>query len=96
MILIEQQLDYYFDMLESSRQTAIDQGYEGVRWPKMIGPDGQNSPSSVGSYLIWQQPHIIWLAEQMYRQNKSPETLKKYEKLVVETANFMADFPTWK
>ena len=93
--LIEQQLDYYFDMLESSRQTALDQGYEGVRWPKMIGPDGQNSPSSVGSYLIWQQPHIIWLAEQMYRQNKSPETLKKYEKLIVETANFMADFPIW-
>ncbi|MGY5354106.1 hypothetical protein [Wenyingzhuangia sp. IMCC45467] len=93
--LIEQQLDYYFDMMEKAKQTAIDQGYEGVRWPKMIGPDGENSPSSVGSYLIWQQPHIIWLAEQMYRQNKSPETLKKYEKLIVETANFMADFPVW-
>ncbi|MFA9392152.1 MAG: hypothetical protein ACERKD_20240 [Prolixibacteraceae bacterium] len=93
--LIEKQLDYYFDIMGKARQTASDQGYEGVRWPKMIGPEGENSPSSVGSYLIWQQPHIIWLAEQMYRQNESPEVLKKYEKLIVETANFMADVPIW-
>ena len=92
---IEKQLDYYSKIYDVALQTAKDQGYKGVRWPKMIGPDGENSPSSVGSYLIWQQPHIIWFAEQMYRQNPSKETLEKYKKLVFATAEFMADFPVW-
>ncbi|WP_163716226.1 hypothetical protein [Mangrovibacterium lignilyticum] len=89
------QLDYYNQISDKAKQTAIDQGYEGVRWPKMIGPDGENSPSSVGSYLIWQQPHIIWFAEQMYRANPSEETINRYKKLVFATADFMADFPVW-
>lgn len=93
--LIDKQLEYYFKIIGKARQTALDQGYEGVRWPKMIGPYGENSPSSVGSYLIWQQPHIIWLAEQRYRETKSEDVLKKYENLILETANFMADFPIW-
>ena len=93
--LMEAQLDYYNDIYDKALQTAEDQGYKGVRWPKMIGPEGENSPSSVGSYLIWQQPHIIWFAEQMYRANPTQETLKKYEKLVFATADFMADFPVW-
>jgi hypothetical protein len=92
---MEQQLDYYNHIYNVALQTAREQGYKGVRWPKMIGPNGQNSPSSVGSYLIWQQPHIIWFAEQMYRQNPTKETLERYKKLVFATAEFMADFPVW-
>ncbi|HKJ43938.1 MAG TPA: hypothetical protein VKA27_17705, partial [Sunxiuqinia sp.] len=92
---MEQQLDFYNDIYDKALQTAQDQGYKGVRWPKMIGPNGENSPSSVGSYLIWQQPHIIWFAEQMYRANPTQETLDKYKKLVFSTAEFMADFPVW-
>jgi len=90
-----EQLDYYNKIYDKSLQTAQDQGYKGVRWPKMIGPDGENSPSSVGSYLIWQQPHIIWFAEQMFRANPTQETIEKYKKLVFATAEFMADFPVW-
>ncbi len=93
--LVEKQLEYYFKMYKNARQTAIDQGYKGVRWQKMQGPDEENSPSSVGSYLIWQQPHIIWLAEEMYRQDPSIETLNKYKDLVFATAVFMGDFPVW-
>lgn len=89
------QLDYYNVMFENARQTANDQGYKGVRWQKMQGPDQENSPSSVGSYLVWQQPHIIWFAEQMYRQNPTQETLEKYKDLVFATADFMGDFPVW-
>ncbi len=89
------QLDYYYDLLDQARKTAEDQGYDGVRWQKMLGPDGENSPSSVGSYLVWQQPHIIWFAEQMYQHNPTEETLDHYKKLVYETADFMADFPVW-
>jgi len=92
---IEKQLDYYNTMYDKALKTAKTQGYKGVRWPKMTAPNGDNSPSSVGNYLIWQQPHIIWLAEEMYRQNPTKETLNKYKKLVFATADFMADFPIW-
>jgi hypothetical protein len=93
--LIQPQLDYYFSLLDVARQTAADQGYEGVRWPKMIGPEGENSPSSIGSYLIWQQPHIIWLAEQQFRARHDSAVLHRYAGLVFESARFMADFPVW-
>lgn len=93
--LMEAQVNYYFDLYDNARELAQAQGYKGVRWPKMIGPDGENSPSSVGSYLIWQQPHLIWFAEQLYRANPAKETLEKYKKLVYATAEFMADFPVW-
>ena len=93
--LMEKQLDYYNAIFDVSLKTAQDQGYKGVRWPKMIGLDGENSPSSVGSYLLWQQPHIIWFAEQMYQQNKSKEVLDRYSRLVFATAEFMADVPVW-
>ena len=89
------QLDYYTQLFDQAQKTAVDQGYKGVRWPKMIGPDGENSPSSVGSYLIWQQPHIIWFAEQLYRANPNEETINSYKKLIFATADFMADFPVW-
>ncbi len=89
------QLNYYSDIYPQSLTFTKEQGYKGVRWPKMVGPDGINSPSSVGSYLIWQQPHYIYLAEQMYQANPTIEVLNKYKYLVFATAEFMADFATY-
>jgi len=91
--ILERQLEYYFDIYDRARQTAQIQGYQGVRWPKMVGPDGRESPSGVGTYLIWQQPHIIFFAELLYKNaaNKE-EILKKYEKLVFATAEFMSSY----
>jgi hypothetical protein len=87
------QLQYYRDIYPQALETARLQGYEGVRWPKMVGPGGQDSPSSVGTYLIWQQPHFIYLVEQLYRSDPSVEVLNEYADLVFATAEFMADFP---
>jgi len=86
------QMEWYQTIYNKALKTAQMQGFKGVRWPKMVGPDGQNSPSKVGSYLIWQQPHLIYMAEQLYRSNPSPEVLNKYKDLVFATAEFMADF----
>jgi hypothetical protein len=58
----------------------------------MVGPDGTESPSAVGTYLVWQQPHIIYYAELIYRDDPSQSTLEKYKDLVFATADFMADF----
>lgn len=89
------QLGYYSDIFDQARKTAELQGYAGVRWPKMVGPDGSDSPSSVGTYLIWQQPHFIYFAKQLYRENPSREVLEQYADLVFATADFMAGFPLY-
>jgi hypothetical protein len=86
------QLDWYRTIYNKSLETAASQGFRGVRWPKMVGPEGQNSPSSVGSFLIWQQPHLIYMAEQLYQSNPTREVLNKYKDLIFATADFMADF----
>lgn len=91
--LMEKQLEYYSNIYRKALEFTRLQGYNGVRWPKMAGPDGQNSPSSVGSYLIWQQPHLIYLAEQLYKAGQSEKILEKYAGLIFATADFMADFP---
>lgn len=85
-------LRWYSTVLEKSRQTARNQGFGGVRWPKQVGPDGRESPSPIGTFLIWQQPHPIYLAELVYRANPSREVLEEFAEIVFESAAFMADF----
>ncbi len=90
--LLEKSLDYYTSIFEKARVKAEIQGYSGVRWPKMTDLNGNDSPSGVGEFLIWQQPHIIYFAELCYRQHPNRETLEKYAPLIFATADFMADF----
>lgn len=93
--LLERGLDWYIKTLPAARSIAHRQGYEGVRWPKMTSPDGQDSPSGIGPLLIWQQPHPIYFAELVYRQRPTVATLNKFKDVVFETARFMADFAHW-
>lgn len=90
--LLERTLPWYNQVLPVGREVARRQGYDGVRWMKMTDPSGLESPSSVGPFLIWQQPHIIYFAELIYRINPSPETIEKYYQLICETADFMYSF----
>ncbi len=78
-----------------ARQIAERQGFKGVRWMKMTDPWAGEAPSNTGSFLIWQQPHYIYLAEEMYRANPTAETLKTYGEQVEATAEFMADYVTY-
>ncbi|MBN2262958.1 MAG: hypothetical protein JW735_08600, partial [Prolixibacteraceae bacterium] len=93
--LIEQQLEYYFDIFEKAKATAKMQGYEGVRWPKMTDPSGTESPSSIGVFLIWQQPHLIYFYELMRQNRANKAFLEKYYPLVKATADFMASYARW-
>ncbi|TWU00141.1 hypothetical protein Pla108_10850 [Botrimarina colliarenosi] len=90
--LLERSLGWYKEILPAARRIAERQGYAGVRWPKMTGPDGVSSPSDVGELLIWQQPHPIWFAELAYDADPSPATLDRYGPIVDATADFMADY----
>lgn len=90
--LLERSLPWYQRILPVARAIAQRQGYQGARWPKQVGPDGRESPSTVGPFLIWQQPHPIYYAELVWRARPEVATLERYRDLVFETASFMASF----
>ncbi len=93
--LLERSLGYYDSILERAKRTAQRQGYRGARWPKMTDPRGAESPSSVGPFLVWQQPHPIFYAELVRREKDTRATLERFKDVVFETAEFMASFPAW-
>jgi hypothetical protein len=91
--LLERSLGYYDAILPKARAMAARQGYAGARWPKMTSPTGDESPSNVGPFLVWQQPHPIFYAELAYRQRRDRATLERFRQIVFDTAEFMASFP---
>ena len=94
--VVAQVLDWYNTVAYPvARQIAERQGFKGIRWMKMTDPWAGEAPSNTGSFLIWQQPHYIYMAEEMYRANPTETTLKKYARQVEETAEFMADFVSY-
>jgi len=94
--LLDASLSWYAKAQPLAEQTAGDQGLAGARWPKQVGPDGRESPSDIGPFLIWQQPHPIHLAELCYRasadESEQLATLHRWEEVVTSTAEFMASF----
>ncbi|MEN3323203.1 hypothetical protein VP395_05655 [Mariniflexile soesokkakense] len=92
---LEKSIGWYFIAYDKAKLIAERQGYKGVRWQKMTDHNAEEAPSNVGSFLIWQQPHVIYLAELIYRNNPSKENLEKYKKLIFSTADFMASYPNY-
>lgn len=96
--VMETILDWYNDAAyPEAKKIAERQHFKGIRWMKMTDPWVGESPSNVGSFLTWQQPHYIYMAEEMFRHadgDKANEAkvLAKYGQYVEETAEFMADF----
>ncbi|MGZ8538700.1 MAG: hypothetical protein ACXWV9_10580, partial [Flavisolibacter sp.] len=91
--LLEKSMDWYKKVFPIAQSIANRQGFEGARWQKMTDNTGEETPSSVGALLIWQQPHFIYFAELCYRDKKNKQVLEKYKELVFATADFMASFP---
>jgi hypothetical protein len=93
--LLEKSLTWYArpDVQAEARAIAQRQGYAGWRWQKMTDPWGAEGPSSVGAFLLWQQPHTIYFAEEMYRAHPDAATLKLYQERVAQTAEFIASYP---
>jgi hypothetical protein len=90
--LLEKSLRYYRDILPRAREQARRQGYAGARWPKMADPRGVDSPSTIGPFLIWQQPHPIFYAELCFRTRGDRATLEQHREVVMRTAEFMASY----
>jgi hypothetical protein len=94
--LLEKSLGWYESILPAARALAGSQGYAGARWPKMVGPEGRDSPSPIGPLLIWQQPHPIFYAELCYQSHPNRQTLDRYRAIVFESATFMAAYAFWE
>lgn len=93
--LLARTMDWYEKAAPVAREIAERQGFKGIRWMKMTDPDAIEAPSKVGSFLIWQQPHYIYMAELLYRSDPHDSIIKKYNRLVQETATFMHDFAAY-
>lgn len=91
-ILLKKGLRWYSEHLPQAKANAAKNGYPGARWPKMVANTGIDSPSSIATLLVWQQPHILYLLELLYRSAPSRELLHSYWEVVRETADFMAGF----
>ena len=93
--LLEKSLHWYRSILDIARTTAERQGYPGARWPKQVGPDGRESPTPIGALLAWQQPHILYLLELVWRASDAghrARLLDDFSEIATETATFMAAF----
>jgi hypothetical protein len=93
--LLMKSLTWYQKILPRAEGTARRQGYEGARWPKMTSPSGAESPSPVGPFLVWEEPHPILYSELIYRTRPDRATLEQFTNIVFETAKFMASYATW-
>ncbi len=94
--LLDRSLDYYRNTLAVAISNAQRQGYTGARWSKMTDPSGVDSPSPIGPFLIWQQPHPILYAELVYRERPTKETLERFKNVIQESAEFMASYAEWE
>jgi len=91
--LLERSMTFYFSQLADAKARAKAHGVRGAWWPKMVGPEGRESPSKVNPFIMWQQPHPIYLAETIYKARPTRETLEKYRDVVFETAELLATWP---
>lgn len=90
--LLERSMPWYLEHLDQARARARSQGLRGAWWPKMVGPDGQESPSTINPFIMWQQPEVIYLCELLYRARPTRATLLRYRDLVLDTADLLASF----
>ena len=90
--LLERSMGWYQVRLESAQKRARDNGTRGAWWPKMVGPEGRESPSTINPFIMWQQPHPIYLAELLYRARPQKATLQQYSPVVFATADLLASW----
>lgn len=94
---------YNHQAYPKAKKIAERQGFKGIRWMKMTDRKAGEAPSNVGSFLTWQQPHYIYMAEELYRRAMDKtdaeernaaqhNVLEKYGEYVEETAEFLVDF----
>ena len=87
--LLQKNLAWFQAHLPEARALARSRGLAGVRWAKMTGPEDRESPGG-NPLIVWNQPHLVYLCELLWRNQPTAATLAKYRDLVLETADCLA------
>lgn len=87
--LLAKNLEWYQAHLPEARALAVSRKLLGARWAKMVGPEDRESPGG-NPLIVWNQPHMIYLCELLYRSQPSSAILARYRDLVLETADCLA------
>ncbi len=87
--LLARNLAWYQAQLPAACALARSRGLRGARWAKMTGPELRESPGG-NPLIVWNQPHPIYLAELLYRDDPTAATLARYRDLVAATADGLA------
>jgi len=87
--LLAKNLEWYQRQLPAARELAKSRGLRGARWAKMTGPNMRESPGG-NPMIVWNQPHLVYLCELLYRNAPTRDTLDRYRELVLETADCLA------
>lgn len=85
-------LRWYLSIYESSKKRAEEQGYCGVRLPKMTDFRGLDTPSNIGCLLIWQMPHLFVLLDEIIQQDKNAIDLEEWMPMLEGLIEFMTSF----
>ncbi|KAF4981159.1 hypothetical protein FZEAL_2993 [Fusarium zealandicum] len=83
----------YEKLLPTSFKRAADMGWEGARWPKMTETStGRSSPGGINAFLLWQQPHPMYMAMLAYKSKPTKKTLKQWDAVLEASADYMASY----
>lgn len=83
----------YEKLLPTSLTRAKKMGWEGARWPKMTETiTGRSSPGGINAYLMWQQPHPMYMAMLAFKSKPTQKTLKRWDPILEATADYMASY----
>ncbi|KAK6222011.1 hypothetical protein LQW54_001234 [Pestalotiopsis sp. IQ-011] len=86
----------YEALLPASLARAEGMGWAGARWPKMTQTvTGSSAPGGVNGLLMWQQPHVMYLATLAYQASPTVATLQRWDEVLTAAADYMASY-AWK
>jgi hypothetical protein len=91
--MADKALECYRRFAPAARELAAQLGYQGLKWPKSVGPEGRSAPWTGNQVLLWKEPHPLFFAELEYRLRPTRATLDKWAAVVQGTAEHMADYP---
>ncbi|KAF7554071.1 hypothetical protein G7Z17_g3170 [Cylindrodendrum hubeiense] len=53
---------------------------------------GRSSPGAINGFLLWQQPHPMYMAKLAYKTQPTKRTLQRWDPILEATADYMASY----
>ncbi|MDE7263515.1 MAG: hypothetical protein K2N64_02495 [Anaeroplasmataceae bacterium] len=85
-------MKWYLSLYDSSSARAEEQGYQGIRLPKMTDYRGIDTPSNIGCLLIWQMPHLLVMIDEILIQNEKALDIEDYLPICKGIIDFLTSF----